>query len=307
MGRHLFRDIVAAALKDQVKCRTAFCELGHLNSTPHQLHQNDRPPCFVGPPSSQAQPPTAIAFAQHGVTKLALADINQDALDVSAGSLKKQFPHVHILPVHLNVRDSTQVKEGIAKTIGEFGRLDIAVNNVGISGSGRKTHELEDDEWLGILDVNLQGVYRCQKEELDVMVNQEAKSSHGDLGHRVGRGRIINVGSMFAVVAPNNQDHTAYATAKHGIIGLTKADANSYGPLGIRINAICPGYVETPLLTSIISRDPDSPLAVDLTRTSLKRMATMKEVADAIVQLASPMNSYMQGASMICDGGFTSN
>ncbi|KAF5709112.1 dehydrogenase [Fusarium globosum] len=243
----------------------------------------------------------AIAFAQHGVTKLALADINQDALDISAGSLKKQFPHVHILPVHLNVRDSTQVKEGIAKTIGEFGRLDIAVNNAGISGSGRKTHELEDDEWLGILDVNLQGVYRCQKEELDVMINQE------DLGPRVGRGRIINVGSMFAVVAPNNQDHTAYTTAKHGIIGLTKADANSYGPLGIRINAICPGYVETPLLTSIMSRDPGSPLAVDLSRTPLKRLATMEEIADAIVLLASPMNSYMQGASMICDGGFTSN
>ncbi|KAH7218190.1 hypothetical protein ACKRZS_000332 [Fusarium odoratissimum] len=244
---------------------------------------------------------TAIAFAQHGVTKLALADINQDALSISAGSLKKQFPHVHILPVHLDVRDSTQVKEGIAKIIGEFGRLDIAVNNAGISGSGRKTHELEDDEWLGILDVNLQGVYRCQKEELDVMVNQE------DLGPRIGRGRIINVGSMFAVVAPNNQDHTAYTTAKHGIIGLTKADANSYGPLGIRLNAICPGYVETPLLTNIMSRDPASPLAVDLSRTPLKRLATMEEVADAIVLLASPMNSYMQGASMICDGGFTSN
>jgi hypothetical protein len=92
-----------------------------------------------------------------------------------------------------------------------------------------------------------------------------------------------------------------------GIIGLTKADANSYGPLGIRINAICPGYVETPLLTNIMSRDPASPLAVDLSRTPLKRLATMEEVADAIVLLASPMNSYMQGASMICDGGFTSN
>ncbi|KAH7270492.1 uncharacterized protein BKA55DRAFT_588918 [Fusarium redolens] len=253
---------------------------------------------------------TATAFAQHGVTKLALADINQEALSISVGSLKKQFPNVQVLAVHLDVRDSTQVKEGIVKIIGEFGRLDIAVNNAGISGSGRKTHELEDDEWLRILDVNLQGVYRCQKEELDVMVNQE------DLGPRIGRGRIINVGSMFAVVAPNNQDHTAYTTAKHvrpstdrllGIIGLTKADANSYGPLGIRINAICPGYVETPLLTNIMSRDPDSPLAVDLARTPLKRLATMEEVADAIVLLASPMNSYMQGASMICDGGFTSN
>jgi NAD(P)-dependent dehydrogenase (short-subunit alcohol dehydrogenase family) len=102
-----------------------------------------------------------------------LADINQEALSISVGSLKKQFPNVQVLAVHLDVRDSTQVKEGIVKIIGEFGRLDIAVNNAGVSGSGRKTHELEDDEWLRILDVNLQGVYRCQKEELGVMVNQE--------------------------------------------------------------------------------------------------------------------------------------
>ncbi|KAF4965813.1 hypothetical protein FSARC_6424 [Fusarium sarcochroum] len=254
---------------------------------------------------------TAIAFAQHGVTKLALADVNKETLLASNEALKKQFPNVEVLSLHLDVRDSAQVKEGIAKTVAEFGRLDIAVNNAGISGSGRKTHELEDEEWLRILDVNLQGVYRCQKEELGVMVNQE------DLGPRVGRGRIINIGSMYALVAPNNQDHTAYTTAKHdmnlyadnaaGIIGLTRADANSYGRAGIRINAICPGYVETPLFTNIMSRDPDSPLAVDLARTPLKRLATMEEVADAIVLLASPMNSYMQGASMICDGGFTSN
>ncbi|KAF4419344.1 hypothetical protein F53441_14434 [Fusarium austroafricanum] len=244
---------------------------------------------------------TAITFAQHGVTKLALADVNQEALFASIEALKKQFPNVELLSLHLDVRDSVQVKEGIAKTVRKFGRLDIAVNNAGISGSGRKTHELEDDEWMRILDVNLQGVYRCQKEELGVMMDQE------DIGPRIGRGRIINVGSMYALVAPNNQDHTAYTTAKHGIIGLTRADANSYGCQGIRINAICPGYVETPLLTNIMSRDPDSPLAVDLARTPLKRLATMEEVADAIVLLASPMNSYMQGASMICDGGFTSN
>ncbi|KAJ4261407.1 hypothetical protein NW762_006830 [Fusarium torreyae] len=244
---------------------------------------------------------TAIAFAQHGVTKLALADVNKETLLESNDALKKQFPNVEVLSLHLDVCDSAQVKEGVAKTVAEFGRLDIAVNNAGISGSGRKTHQLEDQEWLRILDVNLQGVYRCQKEELGVMVNQE------DLGPRVGRGRIINIGSMYALVAPNNQDHTAYTTAKHGIIGLTRADANSYGRQGIRINAICPGYVETPLFTNIMSRDPDSPLAVDLARTPLKRLATMEEVADAIVLLASPMNSYMQGASMICDGGFTSN
>lgn len=96
-----------------------------------------------------------------------------EALQTSNAALKKQFPHVEVLTLHLDVRNPSQVKEGIAKVVAQFGRLDIAVNNAGISGSGRQTHEIENDEWLGVLDVNLQGVYRCQKEELAVMVKQE--------------------------------------------------------------------------------------------------------------------------------------
>ncbi|KAH6976933.1 hypothetical protein BKA56DRAFT_587257 [Ilyonectria sp. MPI-CAGE-AT-0026] len=245
---------------------------------------------------------TAIAFAQHGVTKLALADVNLKALEESNAALKQRFPDVEILSLHMDVRDAAQVKEGIAKAAAAFGRLDIAVNNAGIGGSGRRTHEIEDEEWIRVVDVNLQGVYRCQKEELGIMVNQE------DLGPREGRGRIINVASMLGVVAPcNSQHHTAYATSKHGVIGLTKADANSYGSLGIRINAICPGYVGTPLLVQIMATDPDSPLAKDLARTPLSRLAGMDEIADSIVLMASPMSSFMQGASMIVDGGFTTN
>lgn len=102
-----------------------------------------------------------------------MADINLEALRTSNAALKEQFPHVEVLTLHLDVRNPSQVKEGIAKVVAQFGRLDIAVNNAGISGSGRQTHEIENDEWLGVLDVNLQGVYRCQKEELAVMVKQE--------------------------------------------------------------------------------------------------------------------------------------
>ncbi|KAJ4179099.1 hypothetical protein NW755_012699 [Fusarium falciforme] len=245
---------------------------------------------------------TALAFAKHGITKLALADINLEALRTSNAALKDQFPHVEILTLHLDVRSPSQVREGIAKVVAQFGRLDIAVNNAGISGSGRQTHEIENDEWLGVLDVNLQGVYRCQKEELAVMVKQK------DLGPRDGRGRIVNVASMLAVVAPcNRMAHTAYTTSKHGVVGLTKAGANSYGSMGIRINAICPGYVETPLLRNTMAQDPNSPLAADLARTPLKRLATMEEVGDSIVLMTSPMNSFMQGASIVCDGGFTTN
>ncbi|KAL2684915.1 hypothetical protein Neosp_006008 [[Neocosmospora] mangrovei] len=142
----------------------------------------------MDPPSSPAPPPrhtpadraalgigqhTALAFAKHGITKLALADINLEVLQASNAALKEQFPHVEILTLHLDVRSPSQVKDGIAKVVAQFGRLDIAVNNAGISGSGRQTHEIENDEWLGVLDVNLQGIYRCQKEELAVMVKQE--------------------------------------------------------------------------------------------------------------------------------------
>lgn len=116
---------------------------------------------------------TAVAFAKHGVGKLALADVNLEALEVSNAALKESFPDVQVLSLHLDVRDAAQVKEGIARAAAEFGRLDVAVNNAGISGSGRQTHEIEDEEWMRVVDVNLQGVYRCQKEELGVMVNQE--------------------------------------------------------------------------------------------------------------------------------------
>lgn len=113
---------------------------------------------------------------------------------------------------------------------------------------------------------------------------------------------------MYGLVGPSNSmHHTAYATAKHGVMGLTKADANSYGEAGIRINAMCPGYVETPLMLSAMSQDPDSPLGKDIARTPLRRMATMEEIADSIVFLASPMSSFMQGAGLVADGGFTSN
>ncbi|KAK7417119.1 hypothetical protein QQZ08_011745 [Neonectria magnoliae] len=245
---------------------------------------------------------TAVAFAKHGITKLALADINLKALEEANAALKKRFPDVQILSLHMDVRDAAQVKEGIAKAAAEFGRLDIAVNNAGVGGSGRQTHEIEDEEWLRIVDVNLKGVYRCQKEELSFMVKQN------DLGTREGRGRIINVASMYGIVAPCNRlHHTAYATSKHGVIGLTKADANSYGSVGIRINAICPGYVGTPFLLKNMATDPDSALAADVSRTPFSRLAELEEISDSIVLMASPMSSYMQGASMIVDGGFTTN
>ena len=94
-------------------------------------------------------------------------------LDKTQEILKKQFPKVGILPLHMDVRSKAQIKDGIAEITNSFGRLDIAVNNAGVSGSGGMTHEIEDEEIETVLDINLHGVYHCQKEELDIMVQQE--------------------------------------------------------------------------------------------------------------------------------------
>lgn len=116
---------------------------------------------------------TAFAFARHGITKLALADINTADLEATKKTIAAEFPKVEVLPLHLDVRNKAQVKDGIAELVKRFGRLDIAVNNAGVGGSGKLTHETEDEEIENVLDININGVYRCQKAELAVMVKQE--------------------------------------------------------------------------------------------------------------------------------------
>ncbi|EFX02714.1 short chain dehydrogenase reductase [Grosmannia clavigera kw1407] len=239
---------------------------------------------------------TAFAFARHGIENLALADVDIGTLQASSKALSEQFPHVQVLELQLDVAQAAAVHAAIATVVDRFGRLDIAVNNAGISGSGRKTHEVDEAEWRRVINVDLDGVWRCQKEELVVMLKQE------DLGPRIGRGRIINTSSMYGVVGMFDLAQTAYSTAKHGVIGLTRSDANAYGPMGIRLNCICPGFIRTPLLENVPG---DSPIMKDVERSALRRMGQPEEIADAITFLASPMSSFVQGASMVVDGGFT--
>ncbi|KAI0015715.1 hypothetical protein F4780DRAFT_783923 [Xylariomycetidae sp. FL0641] len=153
------------------------------------------------------------------------------------------------------------------------------------------------EELRGVLDTNLTGAWRCQRAALRRMRGQE------DRDKRVGRGAIVNVGSVLSLVAHGELHHTAYTTSKSGLLGLTRADANTYGRLGIRINAVCPGYVETPLLAEQMKVRPALGNVAD--GTSLGRLAAPDEIADAIAFLASPLASYMQGTAMVVDGGFT--
>ncbi|KAH8601501.1 short chain dehydrogenase reductase [Bisporella sp. PMI_857] len=240
---------------------------------------------------------TAIAFARSGIQHLALTDINEPSLKTVQEIIKKEYPDVEVETIQLNVRETDAVESSVLAAVKKFGRIDVAVNVAGIGGSGKQTHENTEEDWQRVLDVNLNGVWRSQKAQLKAMLKQE------DLGPRYGRGNIINIASMYGIISPpTNIPATQYAASKHGVVGLTKGDAVSYAAHGIRINAICPGYIATPLL----GNNPMSgEMTVEVKKTPMGRLGTVEEAADAIVFLASPMASFITGASLVVDGGHT--
>ncbi|RFU77004.1 short-chain dehydrogenase reductase sdr [Trichoderma arundinaceum] len=266
---------------------------------------------FVTGAASGIGEKTAYAFAKYGISKLAIADINLEGLQTVAANLQKEWPDIEVLTLKIDVRKAEEVKSGLAQVVSNFGRLDVAVNNAGISGKVARVHELEEADWNDVLNINLTGVHLCQKEELAIMVNQEYHQlltlAARDLGVRRGRGAIINVSSMYGVVGPLFPIHqTAYSAAKHAVVGMTKADASSYAGTNIRINAICPGYIETPMIKGgTASLVQGHPLHSHVQNTPLKRLGLPEEIADSIVFLASPLSSYVNGFGLVADGGYT--
>ncbi|RDW65642.1 SDR family NAD(P)-dependent oxidoreductase [Aspergillus mulundensis] len=239
---------------------------------------------------------TAFSFAKHGVTQLALADINLSAAETTAREIQSRFPGTEVLPLALDVANEESVSDAVTQTVRQFGRIDYAVNNAGIAGPGALSAEHNVDDWKRTIDVNLHGVWLSSRAQIGVMLGQERRED----SPRHNRGIIINVASMYGLLAPSlNTPAVAYAASKHGVLGLTRADAVAYAPKGIRINAICPGYVQTPLVqssmhTGVIQREVD--------KIPAGRLASMEEIADHITFLASPLSSYMVGAAMVADG-----
>jgi len=240
---------------------------------------------------------TAYAFARHGVKRMALTDIRPENLQNTIDKLKKDAPDVEVEAIQMDAAKEEDVNRSIEQTVKRFGSLDYAVNNAGIAGPSRGTADVEFAEWQKLMDVNLNGVWLCQRAQLRQMLKQDVKSL------REGRGVIVNVASMLGTVASAPvTPATAYTASKHGVMGLTKTDAIFYAPQNIRINAICPGYVETPLLQSASAAGA---MDLELKKVPMGRLAKMEEIADAIVFLSSPMSSFMCGAGLLVDGGYT--
>ncbi|KFY65059.1 hypothetical protein V496_02804 [Pseudogymnoascus sp. VKM F-4515 (FW-2607)] len=252
---------------------------------------------FVTGAASGIGKATAFAFAQYGIQRIAISDRSAPDLRATALKLQAQFPFVEIKQLIIDVTKDDEIDRGVADAVAAFGRIDIAVNNAGVSGAGKATHEAPSSDWQNVVDVNLSGVWKCQRRMLQQMLTQEK------LSVREGRGTIINVASMYGLVGPPAHiTAAAYTASKHGVLGLTKADGITYAPKGIRINAICPGYVDTPLLRADSLTDY---MKKELLKVPLGRLSSQEEMADSIAFLASPMASFIVGAALVADGGYS--
>jgi NAD(P)-dependent dehydrogenase (short-subunit alcohol dehydrogenase family) len=246
----------------------------------------------------------AMAFAKEGSAGLALLDITEEALaevkvDIEALSLKASC---QILTHAINVTDETEVTRVIQDVAKTFGRIDYVVNAAGIAikhQGGAAFAKTED--WKRVLDVNLTGTFFVLRESAKIMLKQDhIKSSLN--GRELQRGSIITFGSIQAVVGITLS--TAYTASKHAILGLTRSASEDYASQGLRINAICPGYTETPLTT----KNPDVRKAMEErvgTAVPMQRMGRADEIADGVLYLAGGRSSFVTGTALMVDGGYT--
>lgn len=230
---------------------------------------------------------TAVALAAEGA-RVVVADIDLDGGEETCALVRAAGGEA--FAVRCDVARSADVEAAVAATVRAYGRLDCAVNNAGIEGVLLPIHELPEEDWQRTIAVNLSGVFLSLKHELAVMLSQ-------------GSGSIVNVASVLGVVAFPNA--AGYNAAKHGVIGLTKTAALEASPLGVRVNAVCPGFVETPMARrgrAIVGDDVYEALAG---LHALRRLGEADEIAEAIVWLCSDAASFVTGSSLMADGGFT--
>ncbi|KAG2417647.1 hypothetical protein HFD88_008866 [Aspergillus terreus] len=240
---------------------------------------------------------TAFVLAKNGVSALALLDVQVAQLEATRAELLEQFPSVAVEILEADVTKEAAVDEAVQRVAEKFGRIDIAVHAAGISGTPTFTHEHGLAEWQKVIDINQTGVWLCQRAVIRQMMKQESR------GTRIGKGVIVNLSSMFGVAVPPAAFGIApYTAAKHAVVAITKLDAKTYAKEGIRINAICPGWVNTPMIRKGIE---SGAMDAVFQNTPISRPATVEEIADSILFMVSPMSSYMCGTALVVDGGFT--
>jgi len=223
----------------------------------------------------------AQAFANAGA-KIAITDISQEALNSAVADL--QNTGAEVLGLLNDASDSADVNAMLDAIVERFGCLDIAVNNAGTATPLQEFHEVGEAEFDRVMGVNLKGVWLCMQVEIRQMLKQ-------------GGGRIVNMAS--ATSRNTFPNASPYVTSKFAVAGLTRTVAVEYAERDIRINAICPGNVATPLVVSLVED-----LSVLATKHAIKRLGTPEEVANGVMFLASDLSSFSTGSLLEVDGGW---
>jgi NAD(P)-dependent dehydrogenase (short-subunit alcohol dehydrogenase family) len=230
---------------------------------------------------------TANAFAEAGAS-VTLSDVDEKA--VQAAAKKLTATGYKVIAVKCNVAVEGEVAAMLEQTVKAFGRLDFAFNNAGIQVPVAETADLSCDDFNRAIAVNLTGVFTCMKYELQQLRKQE------------GSGAIVNCSSTGGIVGVAGM--TAYNASKHGVLGLTKSAALEYAAKGIRINAICPGVTETPMVAKAVLEVPNHMAAI-MNSIPAKRFASSEEIATIVLWLCSESAGFMIGQAVVPDGGYT--
>jgi len=226
---------------------------------------------------------TALLFAKKGA-KIVIADCEEDNeilhLIVGTGA--------EAIFIQCDVSKDTDVKAMVEKTIDVFGRLDYAFNNAGIEGTSAPIQDCTEENWDKTIGVNLKGIWLCMKYEIPEMLKQ-------------GKGAIVNCSSVAGLVG--FQGLPAYVASKHGIIGLTKTAALECAKLGIRVNAVCPGVIQTPMIDRLTGKNQDA-IEQFTGLEPVGRFGQPEEIANAVVWMCSDEAAFVTGDAMAVDGGF---
>ncbi|HEP8939984.1 TPA: SDR family oxidoreductase [Pseudomonas aeruginosa] len=229
---------------------------------------------------------TAKAFAQAGAS-VALADVNGDGARAAAEELVAAG--YKAIGIRCDVADLGEVEAMVKETVATFGRLDVAFNNAGVQNVLAETADATPEDFDRVNGVNLRGVWACMKFELQQMRQQ-------------GNGAIVNCSSLGGLVG--GAERATYHAAKHGVLGLTKSAALEYAARNIRINAVCPGLIWTPMADQMVAGGQGEALEAMTTMIPMGRHGRAEEIADAVLWLCSSASSYVTGQSISVDGGF---
>jgi 3-oxoacyl-[acyl-carrier protein] reductase len=225
---------------------------------------------------------TARKFAQEGAI-VVLCDVQPQAVEQAAGELTQQGYRAEACV--LDVRSREQIAQTAARVLQRHGRIDVLVNNAGITGDAR-LQKMTEQQFDAVLDVNLKGVFNCTQGVLEAMLQQ-------------GSGVILNASSVTGLYG--NFGQTSYAASKFAVLGLTKTWARELGPKGIRVNAVCPGFVATHILDTI----PEKALEHLTAASWMKRLGKPEEIANVYAFLASEEASFVNGAAIEVSGGIS--